>query len=113
MGSIGGTVTMTPPNTTEVAYVAAKQTVGASAVTIRYQGADLASGAYTFANLPLAAPQYVAYSAARPLVLAPAAGVTAGSYRVEAAATGYAAKGVDAVSIATQNQAAVNFTLAQ
>ena len=111
MGSIGGTVTMTPPSTTEVAYIAAKQTVGAGPVTIKYQGADLAGGAYTIANLPVAAPQYVAYSAARPLVLAPAAGLTAGSYRVEASATGYAAKGVDAVSIAAQNQTAVNFTL--
>lgn len=111
MGSIGGSVTMTPPSTSEVAYVAAKQTVGAGPVTIKYQGADLASGAYTIANLPVAAPQYVAYSAARPLVLAAAAGVTAGSYRVEASATGYAAKGVDAVSIAAQNQTAVNFTL--
>ena len=113
VGSIGGTVTMTPPSSLEVAYVAAKQSFAAGpTVTIKYQGADLASGAYTIANLPLAAPQYVAYSTARPLAFAAAAGVTGGSYRVEASATGYASKGVDAVSIAAQNQTAVNFTLA-
>ena len=37
---------------------------------------------------------------------------TAGAYRVEAAATGYALKGVDGVSIAAQNLTAVNFSLA-
>ena len=112
MGSIAGTVTMTPPSTTEVAYVAAKQSFAAGpTVTIKYQGADLASGAYTIANLPVAAPQFVAYTTARPLVFAAAANVTGGTYRVDASATGYAAKSVDAVSIASGNQAGVNFTL--
>ncbi|MGX4642931.1 DUF4382 domain-containing protein [Massilia sp. SYSU DXS3249] len=112
MGSIGGTVTMTPPSSTEVAYVAAKQSFAAGpTVTIKYQGADLATGAYTIANLPVAAPQFVAYTTARPLVFAAAANVTGGTYRVDASANGYAAKSVDAVSIATGNQAGVNFTL--
>ena len=112
MGSIAGTVTLTPPSTTEAAYVAAKQSFAAGpAVTIKYQGADLASGAYTIANLPVAAPQYATYSATLPLAFAPAANVTGGTYRVEASAVGYAAKGVDAVSIATANAAGVNFTL--
>jgi hypothetical protein len=112
MGSIGGTVTMTPPSATEVAYVAAKQSFSAGpTVTIKYQGADLATGAYTIANLPVAAPQYAAYSATLPLAFAPAASVTGGTYRVEASATGYAAKGVDAVSIATANATGVNLTL--
>jgi hypothetical protein len=47
-----------------------------------------------------------------PLVFAASTGVTAGSYRVEASATGYTAKSVDGVSIATANQTGVNFTLA-
>ncbi|MFC5458574.1 DUF4382 domain-containing protein [Massilia niabensis] len=112
MGSIAGMVTMTPPSTTEAAYVAAKQSFAAGqAVTIRYQGADLASGAYTIANLPVAAPQYATYSATLPLAFAPAANVTGGTYRVEASAAGYTAKGVDAVSIATANALGVNFTL--
>lgn len=112
-GSIGGTVTMTPPSTTEAAYVAARQSFAAGpTVTIKYQGADLATGAYTIAGLPTVAPQYAAYSATLPLVFAASAGVTAGSYRVEASATGYTAKSVDGVSIATANQTGVNFTLA-
>jgi len=113
MSSIGGTVTLSPPSSTEVAYVAAKQSSSAGpTVTIKYQTADLATGAYTIAKLPVAAPQYVAYSTARPLAFAAAVGTTAGTYRVEAAATGYAVKGVDGVSIAAQNQIAVNFSLA-
>ena len=113
MGSIGGTVILSPPSSTEVAYVAAKQSFSAGpTVTIKYQAADLATGAYTIDKLPVAAPQYVAYSAARPLAFAAAVGTTAGAYRVEAAATGYAVKDVDGVSIAAQNQTAVNFSLA-
>ena len=110
--SIGGTVTMTPPSTTEAAYVAAKQSFAAGpTVTIKYQGADLATGAYTIANLPVAAPQYATYNATLPLTFAPAANVTGGTYRVEASAAGYAAKSVDAVSIATANATGVNLTL--
>ncbi|WP_229507893.1 DUF4382 domain-containing protein [Massilia sp. Dwa41.01b] len=38
MGSIGGTVTMTPPSSTEAAYVAAKQSFGTGTpVTIKYR----------------------------------------------------------------------------
>ncbi|MFL6672274.1 MAG: DUF4382 domain-containing protein [Massilia sp.] len=112
-GSIGGTVTMTPPSATEAAYVAAKQSFGTGpTVTIKYQGADLASGAYTLANLPVAAPQYAVYSATLPLSFAAAAGATGGKYSVEASATGYTAKQVDGVDISTANQAGVNFTLA-
>ena len=111
-GSIAGTVAMTPPSTTEAAYVAAKQSFAAGpTVTIRYQGADLATGAYTIANLPVAAPQYATYSATLPLVFAASTGVTAGSYRVDASATGYTAKSIDGVSIATADQTGVDFTL--
>ena len=111
-GSIAGTVTMTPPSTLDAAYVAARQSFAAGpTVTIRYQGADLAGGAYTIAKLPVAAPQYATYSATLPLVFAASAGVTAGTYRVEASATGYAAKSTDGVSIATANQTGVDFTL--
>jgi hypothetical protein len=112
VGSIGGTVTMTPPSTTEAAYVAAKQSFASGpTVTIKYQGADLATGAYTIANLPVAAPQYAVYSATLPLSFAASAGLSAGSYRVDASATGYTTKSIDGVNIATANAAAVNFTL--
>lgn len=47
MGSIGGTVTLSPPSSTEVAFVAARQSFSAGpTVTIKYQAADLATGAY-------------------------------------------------------------------
>jgi hypothetical protein len=112
VGSIGGTVTMTPPSTTEAAYVAAKQSFASGqAVTVKYQGADLATGAYTIANLPLAAPQYAVYSATLPLAFTASTTAAPGKYSVEASANGYATKSVDGVDISAQNQSAVNFTL--
>jgi len=113
-GSIGGTVTL-PANAAEAAYVAAKQSFAAGpTVTIRYAGADISTGTYTIANLPLAAPQYVAYSATLPLVFAPGATVQpgVGKYRVEASGTGYTARAIDAVDISAANAAKVDFTLA-
>ncbi len=111
-GSIAGTVTMTPASATEVAYVSAKQSFASGpTVTIKYQGADLATGAYTLAKLPVAAPQYATYSPTLPLVFNASTATKAASYRVEAAATGYAAKSVDAVDIGTANQSNVNFAL--
>jgi hypothetical protein len=113
-GSIAGTVTL-PANATEAAYVAAKQSfVSGPAVTVRYAGADISTGAYTIANLPLAAPQYAVYSATLPLVFAPATTVLpgAGKYRVEASGTGYAAKTIDVVDISATNATKVDFTLA-
>jgi hypothetical protein len=112
-GSIGGTVTL-PANAAEAAYVAAKQTFAAGpTVTVRYAGADITTGAYTIANLPLAAPQYAAYSATLPLVFAPGATVQPGlgKYRVEATGTGYAAKSIDLVDISAANAIKVDFTL--
>lgn len=110
-GSISGTVTLNPA-ASEAAYVSAKQSFAAGpTVTIKYQGADLASGAYTIANLPVAAPQYATYSATLPLSFAASTATTPGKYRVEAAATGYATKAVDGVDITTSNQSNVNFTL--
>jgi hypothetical protein len=111
-GSISGTVTMTPPSTTEAAYVSAKQTFAAGpTVTIKYQGADLATGAYTVANLPIVAPQFAVYSSTLPLAFAASTTTTPGKYSVEAAANGYTAKSIDGVDITTQNQANVNFAL--
>jgi hypothetical protein len=112
-GSIGGSVTL-PVNATEAAYVAAKQTFAAGpTVTVKYAGADISTGAYTIANLPLAAPQYAAYSATLPLVFAPATTVLpgAGKYKVEASGTGYAAKAIDLVDISAANATKVDFTL--
>jgi len=113
-GSIAGAVTLTPASATEVAYVAAKQTFAAGpVVTIKYQGADLASGAYTLAGLPLAAPLYAPYSATLPLTFASAATVLpgVGKYQVDATAAGYARKSVASVDITAANQTGVNFAL--
>ncbi|KQV79150.1 hypothetical protein ASD15_21070 [Massilia sp. Root351] len=114
-GSIAGTVTLAPASATEAAYVAAKQTFAAGpVVTIKYQGADLASGAYTLAGLPLAAPLYAPYSATLPLTFASAATVLpgVGKYQVDATAAGYARQSAASVDITAANQAGVNFTLA-
>jgi hypothetical protein len=110
-GSIGGTVTMTPAGT-EAAYVSAKQSFAAGpTVTIKYQGADLATGAYTLANLPVAAPQFATWSSTLPLVFSASTAAPAAKYRVEAAATGYVTKSVDNVDIGAANQSNVNFAL--
>ena len=112
-GSIAGSVTLTPPSPTEVAWVAARLSfAGGPTVTIKYQGADLASGAYTLANLPVAAPQYALYNPALPLVFHASSATAPGKYRVEASAAGYAGKAVDGVDISSRNQSGVNFTLA-
>ena len=116
VASIAGTVTMTPASTTgEAAYVAAKQTFASGpTVTVKYAGADLATGAYTIENLPVAAPQYAVYSATLPLTFAASTTVTpgAGKYQVSASATGYATlTKADAVDISTQNASNVNFAL--
>jgi hypothetical protein len=114
MGSFSGTVTMTPASATEAAYVAAKQSFAAGpTVTVRYKGADLATGAYTVTQLPLAAPQYASYSATLPLVFAPSATVLpgVGMYKVDASATGYATKSVASVDVNVAAVPAVNFAL--
>jgi hypothetical protein len=113
-GSIAGTVIL-PANATEAAFVSAKQTFAAGpTVTVRYAGADLSTGTYTIANLPVAAPQYAVYSAALPLTFTAATTVLpgVGKYRVEAGGTGYTTKAIDAVDISTANAAKVDFTLA-
>lgn len=113
MGAIAGTVTL-PANATEAAYVSAKQTFAAGpTVTVKYAGADVSTGAYTIANLPVAAPRYAAYSATLPLSFATATTVLpgAGKYRVEASGTGYTTKAIDMVDISAANATKVDFTL--
>jgi hypothetical protein len=112
-GSIAGTVTL-PANATEAAYVSAKQTFAAGpTVTIKYAGADLSTGAYTVANLPVTAPRYAVYSATLPLAFTTATTVLpgVGKYRVEAAGTGYTTRAIDAVDISTANAGKADFTL--
>jgi hypothetical protein len=111
-GSISGTVTLSPASSTEAAYVAAKQTLGTGpTVTIKYQGADITTGAYAITGLPLAAPQYAAYSATLPLAFSAATGVTAGVYSVDASANGYTTKSAGTVDISGGSKSGVNITL--
>jgi hypothetical protein len=111
--SISGTVVL-PAAATGGSYVAAQQTFsGGPKVTLKYQGADLVSGAYTLTNLPTAAPQFGLYSPSLPIVLATKTDTTPGTakYAVEASSAGLPAKTVTSVDLTTQDQVSVNFTL--
>lgn len=112
-GIIGGTVALAPVSTTEVATVSAKQSFAAGpTVTVKYQGVDIATGAYAL-TLPTVAPQLAPYSATLPLVFTAQANTLPGTgkYKVEAAANGYAVQSVPSVDISTANQLGVSFTL--
>lgn len=113
-GAISGTVVLNPVSATEIAYVAAKQSFSAGpTVTIKYQGADVASGAYALSNLPTVAPQLGQYSAALPIMFATQPNTTPGTgkYVVEASANGYVTQSNLSVNVTTGNQPAINFTL--
>lgn len=104
--AIGGTETLNPPSTTEVAYATAKQTFGSAPIaTVKFVAADdTAAGAYTL-TLPVAAPMFGQYSSTLPIVLVAQAGV-AGKYSVEGSATGYQTQSASkdiALADATQN----------
>lgn len=97
---VSGTATLNPASSTEVAYVAAKQTFGtAPIVTVKFVAADDSTatlGAYTLI-LPVGAPMFGQYSATLPIVLVAQTDVVAqpdvaGKYTAEASATGYKTK---------------------
>lgn len=114
-GSISGVVNQATLVPAEPAYVAAKQSFAAGpTVTIKYAGADLLSKAYTIAGLPLAAPQYAAYSATLPLVFSPATTVLpgVGKYTVEASSAGYVTKAyATPVDITAANATGIDIAL--
>jgi hypothetical protein len=104
VSSISGKATFTAPNVppTEGTYIIASQSISATAatatvpaipatvVTFRQQPIDLATGTYTFSNLPRSVPMYAPYSTTQPLTFVTtttSGGV--GRYRVEGFATGY------------------------
>lgn len=110
--SISGTVSMTPPSS-EIAFVTAKQSFAAGpTVAIKYQGADIATGAYAL-SLPSVAPQLAAYSAALPLVFVTKTDTTPGTgkYKLEATAIGYTMLTIPSVDISVLSQTGVNFAL--
>jgi Domain of unknown function (DUF4382) len=107
--SMRGTVTLNPPDSTVVAYAAAKQTLGATpmTVTVKSQAADLSTGAYSL-TLPIGPPQLVQYSATLPFVFADGAFLT-GEYDDEASAAGYQTEA--SIIVFSAGDAGVNFTL--
>jgi hypothetical protein len=113
-GTISGTVTLVPASTTEVAFVAAKQSFAAGpTVVIKYQGSDLTNGSYTLAKLPVAAAQYTTFSAL-PLSFTQSVNSVPGTgkYTLDVSANGYTTKVLTPVDISLANQSNVNVSLA-
>lgn len=106
---VSGTAILNPASSTEVAYVAAKQSFGTAPImTVKFVAADdTAPSAYTL-TLPIVAPLLGQYSATLPITFVAQPGV-AGIYSIEASATGYqtqsASKDISAAN------AAQSFTL--
>lgn len=105
---VSGTVTLSLISPTEVAYVAAKQTVPPT-VTVESQAADLTDGTYSL-TLPIGPPQFGPYSAL-PITFTGAQSGVAGTYTVEASATGYVTQSLPE-DISAVDATAQNFTLA-
>ena len=89
---VSGTAILNPTSSTEVAYVAAKQTFStAPIVTVKFVAADDSTtppGAYGL-TLPIGAPMLGQYATGTlPIALVPQAGV-AGKYAIEGSAIGY------------------------
>ncbi|MFD2270644.1 hypothetical protein ACFS07_04565 [Undibacterium arcticum] len=111
--TISGIASLNPVSSTEVAYVTAKQSFATGpTVAIKYQGADVTTGAYTL-SLPTVAPQLAPYSATLPLVFTTQTNTTPGTgkYKLEASANGYTTLSILSVDISVANQATVNFAL--
>lgn len=112
-GVISGSVTLNPPDSAVVPYVTAMQSFAAGpSVSVKYQGVNLSSGAYSL-TLPIVAPQLAPYSASLPLVFVSKTDTLPGTgkYKLEAAASGYATQNVASVDISTSNQSGLDFTL--
>jgi hypothetical protein len=93
--TVNGTVLLDPISPDEIAYVTAKQDITNDlSVTVKSQGVDLLSGAYSLA-LPVAEPLLGLYgTGALPITLIEQPS-SAGKYHVEAAANGYQAQFFD------------------
>ncbi|MEY4138762.1 MAG: hypothetical protein RLZZ371_944 [Pseudomonadota bacterium] len=94
-GTVSGNTTLNPPNTATVAYVAAKQSFGASpTVTVKSVAVDeLNGGAYSL-SLPIGEPLLGQFGTGiLPITLNLQSGL-AGKYSVAASATGYQTQSV-------------------
>ncbi len=112
--TVCGTVTLAAVSATEVAYVAAKHSFASGPTAIvKFQGADLVSGAYRLGNLPLAAPHYTLYGATLPLVFASATSTvpSVGKYRVDVTAAGYTGMSIGTLDVSLINQLVVNLSM--
>lgn len=111
-GTVSGTAVLNPVSTTEVAYVAAKQTFGtAPTVTVKSVAADeLNGGAYSL-SLPIGEPLLGQFgTGSLPIGLTIQSGM-AGLYSVVASATGYTTPASVNINISAAN-ATQNFVLA-
>lgn len=112
MRSVSGTAVLSPVSTTEVAYVAAKQTFGsAPTVTVKSVAADeVNSGAYSL-SLPIGEPLLGQFgTGSLPIGLTIQSGM-AGLYSVVASATGYTTPASVNINISAVN-ATQDFVLA-
>lgn len=110
---ISGRITY-PTGYADAGYVAAQQSFSAGPkVTVRYQGVDVSTGAYTLANLPTGTPLLAAYGPTLPLTFNAKADTTPGTgkYAAEATAAGLASKSVPSVDLTAGSQANVDFSL--
>ncbi len=110
MRNISGAITLNPASSTTVAFIAAKQTFTLGpTVTVKSQGADLLTGAYSLA-LPIGPPLLGSYgTGALPILLTPQPGI-AGLYAAEASASGYQTQSVNE-NISAADVTGLNFTL--
>jgi len=110
---VSGTAVLNPTSSTEVAYVAAKQTFGTGPiVTVKFVAADDSTsppGFYSL-TLPVAPPMFGQYGTGTLPIALVAQPDVAGIYTVEASATGYQTQSVSGVNITAAN-ATHNFIL--
>ncbi len=93
--TISGTIILSPPSTSVVAYVAAKQIFPSGpTITVQSQGANAQTGAYSMA-LPIGAPLLGQYGTGTLPIIFTNEIVLEGIYTVEASATGYTAQSAD------------------
>jgi hypothetical protein len=109
MRTVSGTAVLSPVSTSELAYVAAKQTFGtAPTVTVKSVGADNLNGGPYSLSLPIGEPLLGQFdSGILPIALPMQAGM-AGKYSVAASATGYQSQSfAKDISLANASQAFV------
>lgn len=107
-GIVSGTITLSPPSSSEAAYAAARQTIP-PIVTVKSQAADLSTGAYSL-TLPIGAPLLGSYGTGTlPIAFNAQSGVAA-VYTIEASATGYVSQSLPE-DISLANATAQDFTL--